>query len=138
MFENTFYTLGAVPFIILGFLHTLYSVMDDQNPTKIVPRKQSAIKAMKESTLTLTKDTTVWKAWIGFNISHGLGVMLFGGFYFYLSAFHYQTLLGLGPLPWLAPIIAAIYFILAHRYWFKVPAAGSALGFILFTIGLFL
>ena len=138
MFENLIYTLGAVPFIFLGLLHTIYSLMDDHKPFKIVPRKKTVIEAMKGSTLVLTKETTVWRAWIGFNISHGLGVSMFGALYFYLSAFHYQTFMALGPLPWLAPVIAAIYFILARRYWFSIPAAGSALGTVLFTIGLFL
>jgi len=136
MFENTLYTLGAVPFILLGALHTVYSLIDDRKPFRIVPRDKKLIAAMKGSPLVISNKTTVWKAWIGFNLSHGIGILMFGGLYFYLSGFHYQAFMTLGPVPVLAPVIAAIYFLLAVRYWFAIPAAGSAIGCVLFILGL--
>ena len=52
----------------------------------------------------ITRETTMWKAWVGFNASHSFGAILFGTAYGYLSIAHEgflfesQFLLSLGLL----------------------------------------
>lgn len=53
----------------------------------------------------------MWNAWIGFNLSHSLGAVLFG------------VLCITAALPvWILVLIAAIYEVLALKFWFRVPA----------------
>ena len=40
---------------------------------------------MKQTSPVLTKDTTVWDAWVGFNASHSIGAMLVAAFYIPLA-----------------------------------------------------
>lgn len=76
----------------------------------------------------------MWRAWIGFNFSHSLGVVLFG-----IACTHWGDLLGLsdGALAqvgrFVPTLVGATYFVLAVRYWFRVPVIGIALG----TLSLF-
>jgi len=127
---------GAIPFLVLGIAHIVYSLIDARRPFRIAPRDPDLVARMRTGTLILTRETSVWRAWIGFNISHGMGVTLFGAGVLYMAALHFQAVLRAAPeLLLAAPVIAAIYLLLSLRYWFSIPAIGSALGGMLLTGG---
>ncbi len=65
---------GSVIFIILGVIHLLYTFFTN----KFSSRNKNVIHEMKSSYPNLTKETTMWKAWIGFNASHSSGAMFIG------------------------------------------------------------
>ncbi len=60
----------------------------------------------------------MWSAWIGFNFSHSVGLIIFGLICIAAGA--------VANVPKAAPpllaFIAALYFALAIRFWFRVPA----------------
>ena len=127
---------GSLPFLILGFLHVIYTFIDMVRPAKLVPRDEKLLDFMKQDALRITRETTVWKAWVGFNISHGVGVMFFGIVYFYLAISNFQGLQSAVPLFYSAPVVAAIYLGLSLKFWFRIPAIGSAIGTALFASGI--
>jgi hypothetical protein len=88
---------------------------------------------MKASTLALTKETDMWRAWVGFNISHGVGLLFFSLAYLYLSVAQLAILRGSIVLLSGAPVVALIYLVLSIKYWFRVPVLGSALGLLCFV-----
>jgi hypothetical protein len=90
---------------------------------------------MKESTLAITKETNMWRAWVGFNISHGIGILFFSLTYLYLSTFYTSFLESSLFFMSAAPIISLTYFILSKKYWFSIPAIGSAIGLLCFVAG---
>lgn len=110
-------TASAAIILLLGLMHLLYTFYG----RKLHPRDDELKARMKEVTPILTRETTLWKTWIGFNASHSFGAILFGLVYGYLallhSAFLFQSpfLLGLGLL------LLAGYVFLSWRYWFSVP-----------------
>ena len=55
--------LGAAIFGALGSLHLAYTFFSE----KLLPYDRAVIDAMKSTTLTLTRQTTIWDAWVGFN-----------------------------------------------------------------------
>src|SRR5438128_10195724 len=70
--------LGGGVFGGLGGLHALYPVLDVRNPRRLVPVDPSVAHAMANSAVRLSGGgTDMWRAWIGFNFSHSLGVLLF-------------------------------------------------------------
>ena len=91
---------------------------------------------MHEVSPNLTRQTTMWKAWIGFNASHSYGALLFGAVYGYLALIHgtflFQSpfLLGLG-LVFLLGLVA-----LGKLYWFSVPLRGIVLATALYVAAL--
>jgi hypothetical protein len=114
---------SAAVILVLGMLHLAYTL---RGPN-LVPRDPALQQQMERGSLVLNGQINVWKAWIGFNASHSLGLILFGLIYGHLAwsksdvLFHSPFLLvsGLGMLcGWL---------VLARLYWFSVPFWGVLL-----------
>lgn len=129
------FIFGGSVFGILGLVHALYTFTDISRPRHLVPDNPALIEAMRASGLRLTRgDTTMWRAWVGFNFSHSLGVVMFG-----LGCVGIGLSLGSPALPkavlFVPVAIGAIYFWLAIRYWFRIPAIGIAVATLCFIIG---
>lgn len=132
------FILGTVPFILLGAMHILYSVRDAWSPKKLTPYDDSVRVAMQQSTLALTRQTTMWRAWLGFNISHGIGVLFFGLVYLTLAINDFALISKITLLPFFALAVSAGYLVLSVKYWFHIPTVGSGIGVACFLVSLFL
>lgn len=128
------FQLGALPFIVLGFLHTVYSLADVINPRRITPRNDQVRILMSETTLRLTNRSTMWLAWLGFNISHGIGALFFGLIFILIAQYDFKIILAIKPLMLLAVFMSASYLALAVKFWFYIPIIGCAIGFICFLL----
>lgn len=132
LLAKNLFLLGCLPFLMLGTMHAIYSLLDIRQPRKFVPYNSELIEAMKSSTLALTKKTDMWRAWMGFNISHSVGVLAFSSIYTYLAYFHSALLFNSTFLIVGAPVIAGVYLTLSKNYWFGAPTLGSLIGLIFF------
>ena len=132
------FILGTMPFIVLGAIHIIYTLMDIRVPRKLTPYDDSVRVSMQKSTLALTKQTTMWRAWVGFNISHGIGVLFFGLIYLTLALSDFTLLSKVTLLPYLAFAVSVSYLVLSVKYWFHIPAIGSGIGAACFLVSLFL
>jgi hypothetical protein len=73
----TMLILGGTVFGVLGALHAVYTLLDLYSPRRLAPADPSVPHAMAKSALRLSGGRTdMWRAWIGFNFSHSLGVLL--------------------------------------------------------------
>lgn len=134
MISEVLFICGTLPFILLGTAHILFNLIDLKNPSKIVPVKEEITELMKSNFLKITKETTIWKAWVGFNISHGIGALFFGTIYMILAATDYSFLKNNTFLIFLAQFVSLIYFVLAVKYWFRIPVIGTLFGLICFIL----
>jgi hypothetical protein len=125
---------GATIMLLLGLAHLLYTFYG----SKLLPRDRELITRMQETNLTLTRETTVWKAWIGFNASHSFGAILFGAVYGYLSVVHSAFLFQSTYLLSLGLLLLCGYVFLAKRYWFSIPFRGILLSTVLYMLALFI
>ena len=125
-------TASAAIVLVLGLLHLLYTFRG----TKLQPRDAGAIEAMQRSELRITRETTVWRAWIGFNASHSFGIILFALIYGYLALAAPGLLFGSLFLRIVGGALLLGYVILARRYWFSVPFRGVVLSTALYAAGL--
>jgi len=69
----------------------------------------------------ISAETTMWKAWVGFNASHSMGAILFGLVYGYLAIAEPQLLFGSVYLLVVGFAMLFGFFLLGRRYWFSVP-----------------
>src|SRR5262250_2350828 len=75
----TLLILGGTVFGVLGALHAVYTLLDRSKPRRLGPVDPEVALAMADSSLRLSGGCTcMWRAWVGFNFSHSLGVMLVG------------------------------------------------------------
>ena len=124
-------TASAAVILLLGLVHLLYTF----HGTKLHPRDPQLIAKLKEVSPVITRQTTMWKAWVGFNASHSFGAILFGAVYGYLAVVH-STLLFRSPfLLGLGLLLLVGYVFLGKLYWFSVPFRGIVLATVLYVGG---
>lgn len=122
----TLLILGGAVFGVLGALHAVYTLLDLRNPRRLVPADPSVTLTMANSALRLSRGgTDMWRAWIGFNFSHSLGVLLFATLAIW-AGFRINGL-PVAMMPALT-LIGCTYLLLALFYWFRIPAIGVAIG----------
>ena len=117
---------------VLGSIHMLYTFYGN----KLHPRDAATVLAMQQSHPMLTRETTVWKATLGFNASHSLGAMLFALVFGYLAGWQWPMLQASWFLQGLGLMTLLVYWALARRYWFSIPRRGIVLTCALFAAGL--
>ncbi|KAA3610726.1 MAG: hypothetical protein D8M58_21020 [Calditrichaeota bacterium] len=130
MIEQILIIVGAGIFGILGSAHLLFTFFTD----KFLARKAEVVSEMKNTTPILTDQTTMWKAWIGFNASHSLGAIIFSLLYLILSIFHMDLFFTTTTFIWLAVVNSISYLFLAKRYWFKDPFIGILIATFVFFL----
>jgi hypothetical protein len=116
----------------LGSIHLYYTF----HGRKLHPRDATLQARMQEVCPVLTTQTSMWKAWIGFNASHSYGAILFGLVYGYLALFHGALLFQSWFLSLVGLALLAGYVFLAKRYWFGIPYRGIVLATALYVIAL--
>ncbi len=123
--------LGGAVFGVLGGLHAIYTLLDLRNPQRLVPVDPSVAQAMASSPLRLSRGgTDMWRAWIGFNFSHSLGVLMVAAVAAWAGS--RTNTLPVGIMPALI-LIGCVYLVLSLLYWFRAPAIGVAIGTVCFV-----
>ena len=114
---------SAAIIFLLGLVHLVYTFRGK----KLHPRDAALQARMNEVSPVITRQTTMWKAWIGFNASHSFGAMLFGTVYGYLAVAHSEFLFRSPFLLVLGLLLLGGYVFLGKVYWFSVPFRGIVL-----------
>jgi hypothetical protein len=109
--------LSALIIFALGALHLMLTFYGN----KLHPRDAQLEARLKEITPILTRETTMWKAWVGFNASHSYGALFFGTVYGYLALFRSEVLFHDPFLLSVGLLLLLGYVFLGKRYWFSVP-----------------
>lgn len=120
--------VGSSIFATLGIIHLYYTFFSN----KFSSRNEKALEEMKTSHPLISKETTLWKAWIGFNASHSSGAIFIGVMNIYVVSNFYATVENHMFFFLFNIATAGFYLWLARKYWFKVPFFGILLTLICF------
>jgi hypothetical protein len=129
---SVFIAASAAVIFLLGVVHLWYTFRGHN----LHPRDPELISRMMTVSPVITSETTMWRAWIGFNATHSFGLILFGALFGYLamrhSAFLFQSwfLLALG----FALLLS--YAAVAKVYFFTAPFRGVVLAMVLYSLGI--
>ncbi len=130
MIAKYLWEIGSMIIAVLGSLHLYYTFFSN----KFSSRNEKMIGEMKSSSPILTKELTMWKAWIGFNASHSSGVIFIGALNFYLAV-KYFTVLQSDHFFFIFNILTiGFYLWVARKYWFKIPFTGILMTLICFIV----
>jgi hypothetical protein len=132
------FEFGALVFVVLGSAHALASMVDVFRPFLFTPVDEEVKRVMMDSTILITDRTSLWDAWLGFNISHGYGVFFFGLITFLSARHNFDYVLSFKPLLPLTIFMPLGYLIMALFFWFYLPALGCTLGLICFVLSFLL
>jgi hypothetical protein len=125
-------TGSAALLLVLGGLHLLYTF----HGPKLLPRDAELQQHMSAVSPVITRETTMWKAWIGFNATHSFGAILFGLVYGYLALLHPSFLFESAFLLVVGFVLLGGYTFLGVRYWFSVPFRGILFSLVLYASAL--
>ena len=114
---------SAAIILLLGLIHLLYTFRGN----KLHPRDSALEARLREVSPVISRETTMWKAWIGFNASHSYGAILFGLVYGYLALLQGAFLFASTFLLLAGLALLAGYVFLGKVYWFSVPFRGILL-----------
>jgi len=116
----------------LGVLHLVYTF---RGPL-LRPRDRELQARMEAVSPVITRQTTMWKAWVGFNASHSIALMLFGAVYGYLALGHADLLFRSIFLLSLGLLVLLGYVFLAGRYFFRIPLRAVIGATLLYGVGI--
>ena len=104
----------------LGIVHLVYTFWGP----KLKPRDRALQISMSQVSPVITKETTMWRCWVGFNVSHSMGLILFGLVFGFLAVAHSQILFQSPFLLVVGLAMLAGFVVLCKIYFFSVPFAG--------------
>ena len=130
--ERVLLIAGCAIFAVLGTIHAVFTFTTN----KFDARDATLNEAMKRTNPVLTRETSMWKAWVGFNASHSLGAILFGAVFAVIALENYAYLKTSAALTTLLVAVPLIYLALAFKYWFSVPRNGIIAGALLIGVSL--
>jgi hypothetical protein len=122
---QTWFTAGAIVFMVAGGGHAVLTLIDTVRPTWFAPI-DSSVKSVMEGTgirfrrpFPGDEDTpSIWSFWLGFNVSHGLGAFAFGLFSLLIAGYDFKLVERIDGIQPLTIAVSAAYFAVALRYWF--------------------
>ena len=124
-------SLSALVLATLGVLHLVYTFRG----SKLTPRDPALQARMAEVHPVITRQTTMWRAWVGFNASHSMGAILFGLIYGFLGNAYPEILFR---SPFLLAVGLAMlggFAVLGKVYWFRIPFRGIVISLVCYVGG---
>lgn len=113
----TLVAASAAIMLLIGLAHLAYTF----HGPKLHPRDADLQARMASVSPVITRQTTMWRAWIGFNASHGISLALFGAVYGYLALAQRELLFSSVFLLALGLLVLLGYVVLSSRYFFRAP-----------------
>ena len=130
MLAKYLWEIGSLILVFLGAIHLFYTFFSN----KFSSINKNLISEMKSSSPILTKETTMWRAWIGFNASHSSGVIFIGILNFFLAIKYFTTFQSEHFFFIFNILTIAFYVWLAKKFWFRIPFIGISLTFICYVV----
>jgi hypothetical protein len=121
---------GSLVMGALGVVHMIYTFFTNQ----FFPRDKNLMEEMNNVSPLLSKEISMWKAWIGFNGSHSSGILFLAIINCFL-AIEYFPLVQKSHFFFLFNIVTiAFYVFLASTYWFTIPLIGVSITLICYGL----
>jgi hypothetical protein len=120
---------------IIFMLGVLHLVSTFRGPS-LTPRDPALQISMSQSSPIMTKETTMWRCWMGFNASHSMGLVLFGLIYGYLALAHDQLLFRSTFLLVVGLVMLACLIVICTLYFFRAPLIGVSASFAFYVVSI--
>jgi hypothetical protein len=117
-------TAAGTIILLMGTGHMALTLRDVWKPTAFTPTDESVRLAMQSAQLRFNRRLNLWEAWLGFNLSHSMGAMMFGGALLFAAQFHLDAFLESAVLQAVMVLIPVFYLVVGIRFWFWGPVLG--------------
>lgn len=114
----------------LGSLHAWLTLKSE----KFSPRDDELKARLQQVAPRISKQTTMWRAGQGFHLSHSAGAMLFALVYGYLAWCGWDFFMQAWFLRALGFAYLLLMWVLALKYWFRIPVIGLTVASSLYVL----
>ncbi len=131
--------IGAGLFLFLGVAHGVFTLQSTPDGGPMMPTDPETLAAMQRTGglgMAPELQSTLYKAWTGFNYSHALGVVIAASIVLYHAVRDLGAAVDQVWFVILALGVPVLYFVLAKLYWFAKPRDAIAFGGLLVWIGM--
>ena len=132
---QAWFVAGTIPLIVAGGLHVLATLIDTVRPTFFTPIEGSAKPVVEGTGIRLVRmfggsgaKPSMWRVWLGINITHGLGIFTFGLLCLLIATHDFNLVERIDAIRPLTIAFSGALLAVSFRFWFYVPAiiAGTA------------
>ena len=133
---QAWFIAGASVAMLAGGLHVLLTLVDVVRPTYFAPRDAALTSALEDTRMRFGGKAapSMWNAWLGFNLSHGLGVFTVGLLGLLIATYDFDLVTRIDAIRPVTIAFAAVYFVISLRFWFWAPALLTATATACFTV----
>ena len=121
--------------VVLGGMGLLHLYLTFRTH-RLEPRDPSLKLYMQGVAPVISSQTTMWRAWLGFNASHSIGAILYALVYGWLVLAPGAPLFKSWFLIAVGALVLGSYLALARLYWFHIPLRGVLVAAALYALGL--
>ena len=131
--------LGGSVIMFLGLAHLVFTLRSTPQGGPLSPTDPAVRSAMSTPGgigLAPAIAVPLWRSWVGFNLSHSLGVLAVGAYIAVPALVDFDG--ALDRIEWLVPAVALplVYLAISIRCWFDKPTRGIALAATLIVVGI--
>jgi hypothetical protein len=138
---QAWFSAGAIVFMVAGGGHALLTLVDAFRPLFFAPIEGSVKPVLEGTGIRFRRlfpgdaaTPSMWRFWLGFNLSHGLGAFAFGLFCLLVAGYDFNLVERIDALQPLTIAVSATYFAIALRYWFYAVMIVTGAATACFTI----
>ncbi len=122
--------VGAGIILLLGTGHGVLTLLDTIRPRYFTPSDEGVRLAMEgvrtamQHGKPVSSKGNLWRSWLGFNLSHSLGIVVLGGALLVFALHHFTAFAQSVLIQCSAVGITSAYLVISICFWFWVPTAG--------------
>ena len=120
---------SAAIFFTIGALHLIYTFYGP----KLTPRDPALQISMRATSPVITRETNMWRCWVGFNATHSMCLMLFGLIYGFLAICHSGLLFSSSYLLVVGLLVVFGCFALSRAYFFSIPLVATGISLVCYV-----
>jgi hypothetical protein len=133
---QAWFIAGTIPLILAGGLHALYALRDTVRPTFFAPIDRSVKPVVEGTGIRLVGKATpsMWRVWLGINITHGLGIFAFGLLCLLIATQDFNLVERIDAIRPLTIAFSAALLAVSLRFFFYGPAIITGTATACFTV----
>jgi hypothetical protein len=121
--------LSAGIIFTLGAIHLICTFYGPQ----LTPRDPALQISMSQVSPVISKETTMWRCWVGFNATHSMALLLFGLVFGFLALAHGEVLFHSPFLLVVGLAMLAGLVVLCKLFFFRVPLIGVSIALVCYV-----
>ncbi|MBA2566574.1 MAG: hypothetical protein H0V08_02095 [Thermoleophilaceae bacterium] len=133
---QAWFTAGTIPLILAGGAHALLALRDTVRPRSFAPIERSVKPAIEDTGIRLVGKAapSMWRVWLGINITFGLGLFSFGLVCLLIATHDFKLVEEIDAIRPLTIAFSAALFAVSLRFFFYGPVIITGVATTCFTI----